>query len=57
MATVSVLNKIKRYYDKGIYKKTHMRIFVEKHVIDEEEYASITGEAYEVPIEEPITQP
>ena len=38
--------KIKQWYDKGIYKKTHVRIMVEKSKITAEEYKEITGEDY-----------
>lgn len=39
--------KIKQWYEKGIYKKTHVRVMVEKGKITAEEYKEITGEDYE----------
>lgn len=39
--------KIKQWYEKGIYKKTHVLVMVEKGKITAEEYKEITGEDYE----------
>ncbi len=39
-------DKIKQWYDKGIYKKSHVRMMVEKGKITAEEYKEITGEDY-----------
>ena len=37
---------VKRYYDKGIYSKEDVAVFVKAGKITEEEYKSITGEEY-----------
>lgn len=38
--------KIKRYYDTGLWSETRVRNMVIKGVITEEEYESIVGEPY-----------
>lgn len=40
-------DKIKRFYDFGLYNKAMVKNFVKKNVISAEEYETITGEAYE----------
>lgn len=37
---------IKRYYDKGIYTKENVAVFVRAGKITAAQYAEITGEAY-----------
>ena len=39
-------NKIKRYYEKGIYKISHVRAFVKANKLTIEEFTLITGEIY-----------
>lgn len=39
-------NIVKRYYDKGIYDKDDVKIFVRAGRITEIEYFEITGETY-----------
>lgn len=39
--------KVKKYYDAGIWTKRMVRDAVEKGKITEEEYQMITGEPYE----------
>ena len=39
--------KIKEYYDSGLWSEARVRNMVVKGVITEEEYASIVGEEYE----------
>ena len=39
--------KIKKYYDTGLWSEERVRNMVIKGVITEEEYASIVGEEYE----------
>lgn len=39
-------NIVKRYYDKGIYSKDDVRVFVRAGKITESEYEEITGEVY-----------
>lgn len=41
-----MFEKIKKFYDEGIYKKNHVKNFVKKGVITPEEYKEITGEDY-----------
>jgi len=43
---MTTFDKIKYYYDKGIYKEAHIRVFVEKNVLTPEEYESIVGKPY-----------
>ena len=38
---------IKKYYDKKIYKKAHIKAFVKAGKLTEEEYKLITGEDYQ----------
>ena len=39
-------NKIREYYNLGMYTKAHLKVFVSKNTITPEEYYSITGESY-----------
>ena len=39
--------KIKRYYDTGLWSEVRVRNMVIKEIITEEEYASIVGKEYE----------
>lgn len=39
-----MIEKIKRYYDLGIYKDKHLLKFLEKGVITQEQYDEIRGE-------------
>ena len=39
--------KIKKYYDSGLWSEVRVRNMVVKGVITEEEYASIVGKGYE----------
>lgn len=39
-------DKIKRFYDMGLYTKTQVRAFADKGVITPEQYKAITGEEY-----------
>lgn len=38
---------IKRYYDRGIYTKEDVKVFVRARKITPAQYEQITGEAYE----------
>ena len=38
--------KIKRYYDKGIYINDEVKVFVKGNKITEEQYKEITGDNY-----------
>lgn len=38
--------KVKRYYEKGIYKNEQVKVFVEGNKITAEQYKEITGEDY-----------
>ena len=40
-------NKIKSYYDAGLWSEVRVRNMVIKGVITKEEYASIVGKGYE----------
>ena len=40
-------NKIKSYYDAGLWSEVRVRNMVVKEIITEEEYASIVGKKYE----------
>lgn len=42
-----VYDKIKLYYDSGLWSEVRVRNMVVKDVITEEEYASIVGKEYE----------
>ena len=46
MAQSKYFNTIKKYYDKKIYKKAHIKAFVRTGNLTEEEYKLITGEDY-----------
>lgn len=39
--------KIRKYYEAGVWGEDRVRRAVEKGVISEEEYARITGKSYE----------
>lgn len=39
-------NTVKRYYDKGIYSKEDVAVFVKAGKITAEEYEMITGDEY-----------
>lgn len=41
-----MFEKIKMFYDKGLYRSYHIRQFVLKDKLTEEEYELITCEAY-----------
>ena len=43
---MTVVEKIEYYYDRGIYKDAHMKIFVQKNVLTPEQYEDITGKPY-----------
>ena len=40
-------DKIKLYYDSGLWSEVRVRNMVVKEIITEEEYASIVGKEYE----------
>ena len=40
-------DKIKSYYDSGLWSEVRVRNMVVKEIITEEEYASIVGKKYE----------
>lgn len=42
-----MFNKIKNYYDEGLWNETRVRNMVIKNIITEEEYKLITGKDYE----------
>lgn len=39
---------VKRYYDKGLYTKKNVALFVRRNKITPEEYKEITGDDYTV---------
>lgn len=43
---MSIFEKIKYYYDKKIYKKSHIAAIVKAGKLTPEEYKEITGEDY-----------
>lgn len=43
---INLFGIAKRYYDKGIYSKANVRLFVIKNAISEEQYKEITGEDF-----------
>ena len=43
-----LFDKVKKYYDLGLYTKAHVANFVKKGAITAEEYELITGESYQV---------
>ena len=43
----NMYDKIKLYYDSGLWNEVRVRNMVVKGVITEEEYASIVGKEYE----------
>ena len=40
---MTTFERIKYYYDKGLYKATHIETFLEKKVITQEQYNTILG--------------
>ena len=42
-----MFEKIKRFYDLGLYDNAKVKVFVAKGVITAEQYKEITGEDYE----------
>lgn len=42
-----IFNVVKRYYDKGIYSKDDVKVFVRAGRLTPEQYKEITGEAYQ----------
>ena len=42
-----LFDKVKKFYDLGLYTKEHVANFVKKGAITAEEYELITGEAYQ----------
>lgn len=38
--------RIKKYYNKGYYLDSHIRVFVSKDALTQKEYTDITGQAY-----------
>lgn len=43
---MNIIEKIEKYYKKGMYKKAHLKVFVSKGVITADQYYLITGEDY-----------
>lgn len=43
---MTLVERIKRYYDKGIYKDAHIAAFVRASKITAEDYKTITGKEY-----------
>lgn len=41
-----MFDKVKRFYDMGLYSKTQVAQFVRKGRLTADEYETITGEAY-----------
>jgi hypothetical protein len=41
-----MVNKIKKYYDKGLYKKAHIAALVQTGTFSTADYESIVGEAF-----------
>lgn len=39
-------DKIKTYYDTGLWNKARVKNMVDKNIITKKEYKAITGEAY-----------
>lgn len=42
-----MFDKIKRFYELGLYSKTQVKNFVMKGIITAEQYEQITGEPYD----------
>jgi len=42
-----MFEKIKKYYIKGLYKDSHLKVLVAKEAITPEQYTEITGKPYE----------
>lgn len=42
-----MIERIRAYYNKGLYEKHHMDTFCQKGVITATQYEEITGEAYQ----------
>ena len=40
---MSIVERIKYYYDKGLYTKEHLDVLLSKNAITEEDYNSILG--------------
>lgn len=40
---MTTFEKIKYYYDKGLYKQAHLDTFLKKNVITQEQYNTILG--------------
>ena len=43
---INWFEKVKRYYDKGLYTNEQVKIFVQGGKITEAQYEEITGEPY-----------
>lgn len=41
-----MVEKIKHFYDIGLYSNVQVRVFVKKGIITPEQYKAITGENY-----------
>lgn len=39
-----MVEKIKYYYDKGLYKLSHMDVFLQKGILTKAQYKEITGQ-------------
>ena len=46
MSNISLFNKIKTYYDTGLWNEARVKNMVIKGIITEEEYKEITGNDY-----------
>lgn len=42
-----MFEKVKKFYDKGLYSKSQVAAFVAKGALTAEDYKAITGESYE----------
>ena len=47
MSNISLFNKIKTYYDTGLWNEARVKNMVIKGIITEEEYSTIVGKDYE----------
>jgi hypothetical protein len=54
---MNIFDKIKKYYDKGLYTKEHLVALVQAGKLTIEEYTTISGEAFpeDVPVEKEPT--